>query len=160
MRRLLPIALSALALVGPAVAGAAGTELTRPEYVARLEQICKPRSEATQRAVSGTRSDVQSERFRVAAGKFAKARRIFAATVSAISKVPRPPADRSALSRWFAALARESAFLAQSAAALRAEDIPRFQRASGQFFHNGSKSNHIVVSFGFNYCAFKSSRYE
>lgn len=160
MRRLIPVVLSILAFAVQAVAGTAAAELTRSEYVARLEQICKPRSEATQRAVRGTRSDVQSERFRVAASKFAKARRIFAATVSAISQVPRPPADRSTLSRWFAALARESAYLAQSAAALRVEDIPRFQRASGQFFHNGAKSNHIVVSFGFNYCAFKSSRYE
>jgi len=45
-------------------------------------------------------------------------------------------------------------------AALRAEDVPRFQRVSGQFFRQGSKANNVVVSFGFNYCAFKPSRFE
>jgi hypothetical protein len=138
----------------------AATELTRPEYVAQLEKICRPGSEATQRAVRGMRSDIRSERLQLAASKFAKAKRIFAGTVSSISPVPRPAADRATLARWFAALNRESDYLGRTAAALRAEDIPRFQRVSGQFFQEGSKANNVVVSFGFNYCAFKSSRYE
>lgn len=139
---------------------AAAAELSRPEYVRQLEKICKPRSLATTRAVRGTRADVQSERFAAAAGKFAKARRIFAGTVSAIKKVPRPAGDRATLSRWFAALDRETLYLDRSITALRAEDLPRFQRESAQFFRQGSKSNNIVISFEFDYCAFKSSRYE
>jgi hypothetical protein len=138
----------------------AAAEVIRPEYVAQLEKICKPRSQATTRAVRGTRGDIQSERFASAAAKFSKAKRIFAGTVSAIAKVPRPAADRSTLSRWFAALGRQTSYLQQSIAALNAENLPRFQRASGEFFRQGSKSNNIVISFEFNYCAFKSSRYE
>src|SRR4051812_7800553 len=68
-------------------------EPTRAEYVAQMETICKPGSEATQRAVRGTRVDVRSERLSVAARKVAKAQRIFAGTVRSISKVPRPAAD-------------------------------------------------------------------
>lgn len=150
--------LLALGLVVPAAAAAEAP--TRPEYVAQLEQICKPESEATQRAVRGMSSDIRSERLRLAASKFAKARRIFAHTVSLISAVPRPPADRPTLSRWFAALGRETDYLGRTADALRAEDIARFQRVSGQFFQQGSKANNIVVSFGFNYCTFKTSRFE
>jgi hypothetical protein len=146
------------ALCVPLAFGAA--EPTRAEYVTRLEKICKPRSEATSRAVSGTRGDIQSERLKVAAAKFAKAERIFAGTVSAISKVSRPAADRATLSRWFKALEKETGYLRGSAAALRAENLPRFQNVNGQFFRYGSKTNNIVVSFGFNYCAFKPSRYE
>lgn len=142
----------------PPAVGAA--EITRPEYVTRLETICKPRSEATRRAVRGTRSDVQSERFQLAAAKFEKATRIFAASVSSIAKVPRPAKDRGTLSRWFAALDRETGYLRASAAALRSENFPRFQRVSATFFEKGSKSNNIVISFEFNYCAFKPSRYE
>lgn len=152
-------ALAALALtVLPALSVAA--ELTRPEYVARLEKICKPGSEATTRAVRGMRSDIRSERLQVAAAKFAKAKRIFDRTVKSVSVVPRPEPDRATLSRWFAALKRESLYLGQSVAALRAEDIPRFQRVSGRFFQEGSRANNTVVSFGFNYCNFKSSRFE
>jgi hypothetical protein len=147
-------------LAGIAVLPARAAEPTRAEYVTRLEAICKPRSEATTRAVSGTRGDIQSERLKLAASKFAKAERIFAGTVSAISRVPRPAADRGRLSRWFAALGKESGYLRASTAALRAENLARFQNVNGQFFRYGVKTNNIVVSFGFNYCAFKASRYE
>jgi hypothetical protein len=152
---------AALVLVFALTAGVSlAAEVTRPEYVAQLEKICKPGSEATQRAVQGMRADVRSERLQLAATKFSKAKRIFAGTVNSISKVPRPAADRATLARWFAALGRETDYLGRTAAALRAEDIPRFQRVSGRFFQEGSKANNVVVSFGFNYCNFKSSRYE
>lgn len=153
-------ALAALALSIPAGAVSATVEPTRPEYVAQLEQICKPGSESTQRAVRGMRSDIRFERLQLAASKFSKAKWIFAGTVSSIAKVPRPAADRATLARWFTALGRETDYLGRTAAALRAEDIPRFQRVSGRFFQEGSKANNVVVSFGFDYCNFKSSRYE
>jgi hypothetical protein len=157
MRRAAALAALALTIL-PALSVAA--ELTRPEYVAQLEKICKPGSEATARAVRGMRSDIRAERLQLAASKFAKAKRIFDHTVSSVSVVPRPASDRATLSRWFAALERESLYLGQSATALRAEDIPRFQHVSGRFFQEGSKANNAVVSFGFNYCNFKSSRFE
>jgi hypothetical protein len=137
----------------------AAMEVSRSEYVARLEQICKPGSEATQRAVRGTRADVRSEQFRRAAAKVSKASRIFSDTVSSISPVHRPTADSATLARWFAALAREEAALGRTAASLRAEDVARFQRVWADFIHEGNKANNVVVSFGFNYCAFKPSRF-
>lgn len=152
--RPLAFALAIGALLVPAA------EPTRPEYVARLERICKPGSEATQRAVKGVKSDVRHERLRVAAPKVERAKRIFARTVNAISAVPRPARDRATLSRWFAALGRERAALGQTAAALRADDPALFARVWGEFVHQGAKANNVVVSFGFNYCDFKSQRFE
>lgn len=151
---------AALVLTVPVGASSAPVEPTRPEYVAQLEKICKPGAEATRRAVRGMRADVRAERLRLAGSKFSKARRIFSHTVDSISSVPRPAADAVTLSRWFAVLDREVVYLGQTAAALRAEDVARFQRVSGQFFQEGSKANNVVVSFGFNYCNFKSSRFE
>jgi hypothetical protein len=153
------IALAICLLAGTLAAVAAAAEPTRTEYVARLEKICKPDSEATQRAVHGTRADVRSERLRMAATKVSKAKRIFSQTISAISTVPRPEADRATLARWFAALGREAVALERTAAALRAEDVARFQRVWADFIHEGNKANNVVVSFGFNYCAFKPSRF-
>lgn len=152
----LALGLMTLALAAPAGATEAPT---RPEYVAQLERICKPGSEATQRAVHGTRGDVRSERLPRAAGKVARAKRIFAHTVGAISRVTRPAADRATLARWFAALGREAVALGRTAAALRAEDVARFQRLWADFIHEGNKANNVVVSFGFNYCDFKPSRF-
>jgi hypothetical protein len=154
--------LVALAAVGFATLPVvpAYAELTRPEYVAQLEEICKPGSEATQRAVRGTRADVRSERLEIAAIKVAKARRIFASTVGAISKIPRPTADGATLARWFRALSREVVALERTAEALRADDVARFQRVWADFIHAGNKANNVVVSFGFNYCNFKPSRFQ
>jgi len=155
------ILLACLALVACFASGAtaAAAELTRPDYVSQLETICKPDAEATQRAVAGTRADVRRERFRRAAAKVTEAKRIFTGTVRSISAVARPAADRAILARWYAALGRESTALARTAAALRVEDLARFQRVWADFIHEGNKANNVVVSFGFNYCAFKASRF-
>lgn len=153
------LALAAAALLLGAAPVSAAAEPTRAEYVTQLEAICKPDSEATQRAVRGTRSDVLAERLQRAAGKVTKAKRIFAGTVSSISKVPRPAADAATLNRWFAALQRETAALGRTADALRADNVPRFQRVWANFIHEGNKANNVVVSFGFDYCNFKASRF-
>jgi hypothetical protein len=145
--------------VGAAVASAEG-EPTRAEYVSRLEQICKPGSNATERAVRGVRGDVRAERLAVAAGKFSRAEGIFAKTVSSISTVPRPSADRATLKRWFTALGREKVYLGQMVKVLRADDVAGFERVSAQFIHEGNRANNAVVSFGFNYCAFKPTRFQ
>ena len=160
MRLVLALPTALVLLLGIlAISYAAEAAPTRSEYVTQLERVCKPRSEATQRAVKGTRSDVRSERLPRAAGKVAKAQRIFAGTVRSISTVPRPAADGSTLDRWFVALQRETAALGRTAAALRAEDVARFQRVWADFIHEGNKANNVVVSFGFNYCNFKPSRF-
>lgn len=156
-------AIAAIALiavsVGAAFASAEG-EPSRTEYITRLEQICKPGSDATERAVQGFRGDVRAERLAVAAGKLARAERIFKGTVRSISVVPRPPADRPTLSRWFAALGREQVYLGQMVKVLRADDVAGFERVSARFIHEGNRANNAVVSFGFNYCSFKATRFQ
>src|SRR4051812_19397485 len=75
--------------------------LTRAEYVPLLEGICKPRSEATRKAMEGVRDDVRDpHRVGIAAQKFAHAATIFGGTVKLISRVPRPPADMARLKEW------------------------------------------------------------
>ncbi len=159
--RVVNLMLMVLALVVPAALAAETAEApTRAEYVAALEKVCKPGSLATQRAVRGVRQDVRAERLRRAGNKFAKAKRIFGATVASIKPVPRPEADAATLKRWFAALDLEKVYLGRIVASLRAEDVARFQRVSADFIHQGNKANNVVVSFGFNYCAFKPSRFQ
>ena len=133
---------------------------TRSEYVTQLEKICKPGSEATQRAVRGVRSDIRAERLQVAAGKMARAGRIFNGTVRRISRVPRPASDAEQLAKWFHYLGQQETYLARSAAALRAERIARYQRSSVRFVHTGNLANDVVIFFGFNYCRFKFSRFD
>lgn len=160
MRAALLAGFAALLVLVSAGAVSAAEELTRDEYVARLEGICKPGSDATARAVRGVRADIRHERLAVAGRKFAKARRIFAGTVRSISVVPRPVSDRPTLKRWFSALDREELYLGQMVGTLRADDVAGFQRVSARFIREGNKANNAVVSFGFDYCSFKPTRFQ
>jgi hypothetical protein len=156
-RRRIAIALLLVALAVPALAAAAAP--TRDEYVAGLEGICKPKALATQRAMKGARADLSAERLAVAAGKFGRASTIFGATVKRIAAVPPPPADTAKLGKWFAYLRRQEDYLKRIVADLRAGRATPAQRLTARFIHNGNLANNVVLDFGFEYCAFKFSRY-
>ena len=132
---------------------------TRREYVAHLETICKPDALATQRVMRGARSEIQHERLRVAAPKFAKAAMIFGSTVKEISLVPRPPADRERLTKWFGYLEQQERYLLKITAKLHADEAIAAQRLTARFIHNGNLANNVVLAFGFEYCSFKFSRF-
>jgi hypothetical protein len=148
--------LAALLAAGAALAAAPPT---RDDYVTRLEGLCRPDAEATQRAMKGARADIRAERLAAAAGKFAKATSIFGSTVGEIAPVPRPPADAARLSSWFAYLRKQESYLGQITAQLRADRAIEAQRLTARFIHNGNLANNVVLAFGFEYCSFKFSRY-
>jgi len=156
------IAITLLLLV--AAAFAAGTAPaaeapTRDEYVGRLEKVCKPDAEATQRAMKGARADVRAERYAVAAKKFAKAGSIFGSTLKQISAVPRPSADTARLKQWFTYLKRQESYLRQITAQYRQGDPIKAGRLTSRFIHNGNLANYVVLAFGFDWCSFKFERY-
>ena len=149
------------ALAALVLSASAGAEAVpdRAEYVSRLESVCKPGVEATQRAVRGVRSDIKAERLAVAARKLASAARIFDGTVGEISPIPRPPLDATQLTKWFGYLRLQESYLSRAAAALRAERIVGYQHNAVRFVHTGNLANDVVIAFGFNYCRFKFSRF-
>ena len=150
----------ALAVLVLGVGGALAAESpTREEYVSQLEEVCKPDAEATQRAMKGARSDIQAERFGVAARKFSKATRIFGSTVNEIAPAPRPSADKKRLGKWFVDLRKQKSYLSQITPQLRADHGIKAQRLIARFIHSGNLANNVVLAFGFNYCSFKFSRY-
>jgi hypothetical protein len=157
LRKVLAVALLG-SLLASAVAVAAEAP-TRPEYVERLEAICKPRGEATERAVRGVRADIKAKRLTVAAGKLGHAATIFAATVKALSAVPRPEADAAKLEKWFGYLGQQELYLGKTVTALSKENTGASQRANAQFVRNGNLANNTVLAFGFKECSFKFSRF-
>ena len=148
----------AFALLTAAAAPAAEAP-TRDEYVQRLETICEPDALATQQAMKGARADVRTERFAVAATKFAKALSIFGSTVKQISVVPRPPADTERLKKWFTYLQRQESYLRQIATQYREDHPIQAGRLTARFIHSGNLANNVVLAFGFDWCSFKFSRY-
>lgn len=157
--RLAVALLAAIALLASIAVAVSAEAPTRDEYVAQLESICKPDAEATRKAMKGARSDIREERLAVAAGKFAKAARIFGSTVKKISAVPRPSADIAKLDKWFGYLKQQESYLKQITAQLRVHRAIKAQRLTARFIHNGNLANNVVLAFGFDYCSFKFSRY-
>lgn len=148
-----------IAIVTGAGAAGAAEAPTRDEYVSRLEKVCKPDAQATQRAMKGAREDVRRDRLDRAAEKFGKATQIFAGTLKQISPAPRPTADKARLKKWFTYLNRQETYLRQITEQLREGHAIKAQRLSTRFIHNGNLANNVVLAFGFNYCSFEFSRY-
>ena len=147
--------------VAAAAAAAIAEEiLTRDEYVERLEGMCKPRAEATRRAMKGVRQDVRyPKRLPIAADKFDKGAKIFGGTIEKIGRVPRPAADVARLKEWFVYLNRQEDYLLEITDQLRIGHTIKAQRLTSRFIHNGNLANNVTLAFGFDYCSFKFSRY-
>jgi hypothetical protein len=153
--------IGAVAAVLVAAAAATAEEiLTRDEYVDRLEPMCKPRAEATRRAMKGVRKDVRDpKRLPVAADKFGKGAEIFGGTIEKIGRVPRPAADAAKLKEWFVYLNRQEDYLLEITDELRRGHTIKAQRLTSRFIHNGNLANNVTLAFGFDFCSFKFSRY-
>ena len=122
--------------------------------------MCKPRAEATQRAMKGVRQDVRyPKRLPVAARKFDKGAKIFSGTIEKIGRVPRPAADTARLKEWFVYLNRQQAYLLEITEQLRMGHTIKAQRLTSRFIHNGNLANNVTLAFGFDYCSFKFSRF-
>jgi hypothetical protein len=151
-----------IGLLGAALAAsgvARAEETVRKEYVATLEANCKPRELAIERQVSGVRSDVKEGRSKLAGKKFGIAARIFGASVHGIVPVPRPPGDEMALSKWFKYLHQQETYMQKISRTLLQGRSIQGQRYIARFVHSGNLANRAVLGFGFNYCAFKFSRF-
>jgi hypothetical protein len=142
-----------------APAQGSGEPPDRRDYVKRLEVICKPRVEATQKAMKGVRDDIRAERNAVAATKFRRGWHLFDGTIEKIGKVPRPPADMPRLKKWFSYLGAQERYLKAITTDLRMGHSIQAQRATARFIHNGNLANNVVLAFGFNYCSFRFSRF-
>jgi hypothetical protein len=153
-------AMAAITMLAGTGAATAEEILTRDEYVDRLEPMCKPRAEATRRAMKGVRTDVRyPKRLSIAADKFGKGADIFGGTIEKIGRVPRPPADAAKLKEWFVYLNRQEDYLQEITEQLRQGHTIKAQRLTSRFIHNGNLANNVTLSFGFNWCSFKFSRY-
>lgn len=143
-----------------ACCGVAGAEeLTRSEYVEKLESLCKPATLKIERRVDGVREDVHRGRLKVAGRKFRVAAKIFGGAVRRVTPVSRPKEDRRKLATWFRYLHQQEDYMLKIADAFSHERGTKGQRYVARFVHSGNLANNTVFGWGFNYCSFKFSRY-
>jgi hypothetical protein len=152
----LALALAAL-LVVPAAA--AGAELTREEYVAELEPICKANTQANLRILKGVKGQVQRGKLVPAGKRFIRASGALGRSVTQMAKVPKPSGDAIKLNRWFGFLRNEKEYLRRIGKALKQKNKLAAQKQAIQLNRNNNKANNTVISFGFKECRIDSSKF-
>jgi hypothetical protein len=139
------------------LAGAA--ELTRDEYVARVEPICKRNTEANQRIFAGAKEEVKSGRLKQASTHFSRAVVAFEKAIKQLQVVPKPAADEAKLEKWIGYLEVENRYLGKIGGALAAGQEGKAQTLSVRLNRNSNLANNSVLAFGFNYCRINPSRF-
>ena len=149
-------ALLAFVLVAPL---AAAEELTRDEYVARAEPICKRNVEANKRIFKGAKQEVKEEKFKKASKHFFRAATAFGTTVRQLKAVPKPAADEARLEKWFGYLDAEKEFVRRIGSALAKEELRKAESIAVKLNRNSTRANNSVLGFEFNYCRIDQSRF-
>jgi hypothetical protein len=155
----LGLALTVGLLTAVPAALAAEGELTRPEYVERVEPICKQNSDANSRILKGVKDQVKQGKLVPAGKRFIRASGALGKSVAQIAKVPQPSADAAKLTKWIGYLKSEKSFLQQIGQALKANDKFKAQKLAVKLNRNNNKANNTVISFGFDECRIDSSRF-
>jgi hypothetical protein len=153
------LALAVALLTVVPVASAAESEITRPEYVERVEPICKSNTEANSRILKGVKDQVKQEKLVPAGKRFIRAAGALGTAVGKIAAVPQPSADAVKLTKWIGYLKSEQTFLQKIGKALKAKDKFHAQKLAVELNKNNNKANNTVISFGFDECRIDSSRF-
>lgn len=148
----------ALLVIVPAAMAAEG-ELTRDEYVARVEPICKSNAQANSRILKGVKEQVKQDKLVPAGKRFIQAASVLGTTVGKIAAVPQPITDEAKLTKWIGYLEHEQTFLQKIGKALKAKDKYQAQKLAVELNKNNNKANNTVISFNFHECRIDSSRF-
>jgi hypothetical protein len=158
MSALAVLALTVALAVAPVAAAAVG-EITRPEYVERVEPICKANTDANSRILKGVKDQVKSGKLVPAGKRFIRASSALGTAVGKIAAVPQPSEDAAKLTKWIGYLKSEKTFLQKIGVALKAKDKFHAQKLAVELNKNNNQANNTVISFGFDECRIDSSRF-
>jgi len=153
---------TALSLTGVlllAIAAPAAMALTRDEYKAKVEPICKKNSEANDKILKTVRKEVKENKLKPAGAKFIKASNALTATYNELKAVEQPAEDAAKLTKWLSYVKTEAELFKSGGKALKAGNKKKAQKFVNQLNSNANKANSTVLSFGFKYCKFEPSKY-
>lgn len=155
--------IAATALCAALLAGAfpalAAEEVSRAEYKAAVEPICKRNAKANEDLLRGVEGKVKRGKLKPAGRQFIRAAAALRRTLRQLRAVPRPAADEARLSEWLKRIGRQQVLLQRIGKALIAKQRRVAERLSVKLFSGARLTNAIVVSFGFNHCRFEPSEY-
>src|SRR5215510_7876181 len=102
------IALSLTAVLLLAIAAPAAMAITRDEYKAQVEPICKKNSEANDKILKTVRKEVKENKLKTAGAKFIKASNALKTTYNELKAVEQPAEDTAKLTKWLGYVKTES----------------------------------------------------
>jgi len=158
-RALASFALVSLILALSAASAGASTVPTREEYKAKADPICETNVKANERILAGVRTQVQKDKLKPAAAKFAKAATALKGTRRQLLALPQPSADSERLGNWFEYMQEEIDLFNQVAKHLRAEEKSKAVRMVGALTQTGTRANAEVLGFNFDHCRFEPSKF-
>jgi hypothetical protein len=138
---------------------ALGADLSRDEYVARVEPICKANTQANERILKGVRASVKSGAYDKAAAQFNRAAAALEKTLGQIEAVPQPSADEATLGKWLKYVGTEADLLRKAGSALKAHNKVQAQAQVVRLTHNANVANVLVAGFDFTNCKFDPTKF-
>lgn len=158
--RRLGIALGVLALaLAQGVVLASAAEVSREEWVARVEPICKTNVLANKRIFKGAKEEVKAGELKKASTHFTRAATAFEKTTKQIEAAPQPLADEAKIAGWLGYLDKETGYIRDIGKALAAEKRHRAEAISVQLNRNSTRANNAALGFDFDYCRIDPARF-
>ncbi|HET6570986.1 MAG TPA: hypothetical protein VFG58_05810 [Solirubrobacterales bacterium] len=155
----LAVVVALLAAVPVALAAEGEAELTRDEYIARVEPICAANTRSNSKILKGVKQQVKKGKLKPAGRRFIRASGVLNRSTRQISRVPRPAADSAKLSKWIGYLRHEGSYLLLIGRSLKSGNKYRAQKLAVKLNKNNNQANNTVISFGFKECRIDSSRF-
>jgi hypothetical protein len=156
MRRALLPTIAILALSAPLALAA---EVSRPEYKAQVEPICKANAQANERILKNVRKLVKQGKLGPAGAKFLKAASALKKTHAQLLAVPQPSADEARLAKWLKYVKKEADLFKSAGKALKAGNRSKAQRFVNQLNTNANQANATVLAFNFRDCKFNPAKF-
>lgn len=157
--KLTSMAVAALGAAALLVPLATAAEISRDEYVAKVEPICKRNVDANKRIFDGAKDEVKRGELKKASKHFFRAATALDKTIGQLKAVPQPSADETKLKKWIGYLEVESDYFTRIGDALAAGKKAKAQTLSVRLNRNSNLANNTVLAFGFNYCKIDPTRF-
>jgi hypothetical protein len=159
LKRMLGAIAATLALTLIVVATALAAEVSRDQYKAAVEPICRSNTKANERILAGVSREVKAGKLKTPAGKFSEASVELKRTLAELEAVRRPAADETRLAKWFGLVKIEAELFATAGKKLKAGDKPGAEHLVNKLNQNASKANLEVLPFGFRYCRLEPAKF-
>ena len=152
-------AAAAFAIAVSLGATAFAADITREDYAARAEPICKVNTKANQKIFKGVRKMVTQNKLGLASKRFKRASASLRKTINQLAALPQPTGDEQRLAKWLKYLRVQRDFLAKIGKALSAGNKFQAQNFIVRLRRNSNLANNTVLAFEFNFCRIDQSRF-